>query len=66
MAERVRAVQPLEKRWLYGDLIGTFQYLKRGYREAGEGLFIRSYSNGRRSNGPKLKEGKFRLDIRKK
>jgi len=29
----------LEKRWLQGDLVAAFQYLKGAYRKAGEGLF---------------------------
>jgi len=28
-----------------GDLIAAFQYLKRAYRKAGEGLFIRTCGN---------------------
>ena len=31
----------LEKRRLWGDLIVVFQYLRRAYRKAGEGLLIR-------------------------
>ena len=44
----------------------VFQYLKRAYRKAGEGLFIRAGSDRMRGNGLKLEDGRFRLDIRKK
>ncbi|GAB0191117.1 mitochondrial enolase superfamily member 1 [Grus japonensis] len=56
----------LEKRRLWGGLIVAFQYLKGAYRKDGEGLFIREHSDRTRANGFKLKEGRFRLDRRKK
>jgi len=56
----------LEKRRLQGDLIAAFQYLKGVYKKAGEGHFIRASSDRTRSNGFKLKEGRYRLGIRKK
>ncbi|KAK4821835.1 hypothetical protein QYF61_004195 [Mycteria americana] len=56
----------LEKRRLQGDLTAAFQYLEGAYEKAGEGLFTRACGDRTRGNGFKLKEGRFRLDIRKK
>jgi len=55
----------LDKRILWGDLIAAFQHLKWAYRKDGENLFSRACCNRTRSNGFKLIEGRFRLDIRK-
>jgi len=54
----------LEKRRC--DLRAAFQYLKGAYRKDGEGLFTRVCSDRTRGNSSKLKEHRFRLDIRKK
>jgi len=56
----------LEKRRLQGDLVAAFQYLKGAYKKAGEVLFTWARSDRARGKGFKLKEGRFRLDIRKK
>ena len=54
----------LEKRRLQGDLIAAFQYLKGAYKQEGSQLLERVDNSRTRGNGFKLKEGRFRLDIR--
>jgi len=56
----------LKKRRLWEDLIAAFWYLKRAYEKDRNKLFSRPCSDRTRRNGFKPKEGRFRLDIRKK
>ena len=56
----------LEKRRLWGDRIVAVQYVKRGYMKDGDKHFSMACRGRTKGNGFKLKEGRFRLDIRKK
>jgi len=55
----------LEKRRLQGDVMAAFQYLRGAYRKDEDKLFSKTCDRTR-GNGFKLKEGRFRLGIRKK
>jgi len=56
----------LEKRRLQGDRVVTFQYLKESDRKEGDRLLSSVCGDRTRGNSFKLKEGRFRLDIKKK
>jgi len=56
----------LEKRRLWGDPVAAFQWLKGAREKDGDKLFGRACRDKTRDNGFKLREGRFRLDIRKK
>ena len=57
----------LEKRRLQGDLIDAFQYLNGSYRKEGNGGHFSRICCGRTvGDSFKLKEGRLRLDKRKK
>ena len=64
-AERAGVVQPGEED-APGGPYRSLPVPKGACRKAGGGLFARACSDNTRGNGSKLKEGRFRLDIRKK
>jgi len=56
----------LEKRRLQGDLTAAFLYLQGACRKEGENLFGKFCCDRTRSNGFKIRQDRFRLDIRRK
>jgi len=51
---------------LWGHLIADFQYSNGAYKKDGDKFFIMACCSRTKGNGFKVKEGRFRLDIRKK
>ena len=49
---------------MWGDLIAAFQYLKGDNKQEDNQLFTRVGSDRTREGGFKIKEGRFRLDVK--
>jgi len=55
----------LENQRLWGYFVAACQYMKRAYKQVVDHLFTQSVSDRTWGNGFKLKDERFRLDVRK-
>lgn len=63
---RTLGLSPLEKRRMRSSLIALYSFLRRGPGEGGADLLSLESSNQMPENGSKLRQGRFRLDVRKR
>ena len=48
------------------EIFFAFQHLKGEYKQEGEQMFMKVDTDRTRGNGSKLRQGRFRLDVRRK
>jgi len=63
--QRLCCEERLQELGLLSLEIAAFQYFKGAYRQDGDNLLSKACCDRTRSNGFKLREDRFRLDIRK-
>ena len=63
---RELGLRSLEERRLCGDPVVAFQNLKGAYKQEGQRLFMWVDGDRTRGTGFKLRQGRFKLDMRQK